>query len=137
MLRRNRQRSGATVVECAFVFPLFFLLLIGLIVGTLGVFRYQEVASLTREAARWASVRGHQYSQATKNPAATAKDVYDNVIKARAKLIDPAEIDYSVTWDPNNRQGSKVTVTISYNWVPEAFLGGVNLTSTSTMLMSY
>jgi hypothetical protein len=30
-----------------------------------------------------------------------------------------------------------VTVTLTYNWVPEAFAGGVTLSSTSVMPMSY
>jgi hypothetical protein len=30
-----------------------------------------------------------------------------------------------------------VSVTVSYPWIPEAFLGGVALTSTSVMPMSY
>ena len=30
-----------------------------------------------------------------------------------------------------------VTVTLTYRWVPEAFLGGVTLSSTSVMPMSY
>jgi hypothetical protein len=30
-----------------------------------------------------------------------------------------------------------VTVTLTYTWVPEAFLGGVTLSSTSVMPMSY
>jgi hypothetical protein len=29
-----------------------------------------------------------------------------------------------------------VTVTVSYNWIPEAFLGGITLTSTSTVPMT-
>jgi Flp pilus assembly protein TadG len=137
MLRREKNRSGATVVECAFIYPLFFLIVVGLVVGCLGVFRYQELASLSREAARWASVRGHQYQNATGETAATAKDVYDNVIKPKAKLVDATDLTYSVTWDPDNRQGSKVTVTVTYHWVPEAVFGGIDLTSTSTMIMSY
>lgn len=134
---RNTRRPATTVVECALVFPLFFLLLIGLMVGSLGVFRYQELASLARESARWASVRGYQYEQSTKNPAATPKDVYDNVVRTKAKLVHADDVKYSVTWSPDNRQGSLVTVTLTYTWIPEAFLGGITLSSTSTLYMSY
>lgn len=137
MLLRKNRRPATTVVECALVFPVFFLLLIGLMVGSLGVFRYQELAALARESARWASVRGYQYEQTTKNPAATPEDIYDNVIKPKAKLVHADDIQYAVTWSPDNRQGSLVTVTLTYEWIPEAYFGGVKLTSTSTLYMSY
>jgi Flp pilus assembly protein TadG len=137
-MRRNpHRRRGTHVVECAVVFPLVFLLLLGLIVGGLGVFRYQEVASLAREGARYASVRGYQYQQTTSRPAATATDVYDNAILPRAVILNPSDLNYSVTWNPDNRQGSTVTVQVSYQWVPEAYLGGITLSSTSTMPISY
>jgi hypothetical protein len=30
-----------------------------------------------------------------------------------------------------------VTVTVTYLWIPEAFLGGITISSTSVMPMSY
>jgi hypothetical protein len=53
-------RQAATVVECAIIYPVLFLFLIGLAVGGAGIFRYQEVSSLAREAARYASTHGAQ-----------------------------------------------------------------------------
>ena len=137
MIRRNNPRKGATVVECAIVFPLLFLLLIGIFVGGLGVFRYQEVAALAREASRWASVHGAAYEFYTGNKAATASEVYEKAIRPKLVALDSKKLTYKVTWDPDNRQGSKVTVQVNYQWVPEAFLGSINLSSTSTTLMSY
>ena len=67
----RQRRSATTIVECALVFPALMIFLFGLIIGGLGVFRYQEVASLAREGARYASVRGTDYSSATGKPAAT------------------------------------------------------------------
>jgi Flp pilus assembly protein TadG len=137
MYSRKQQRRAATVMEWAVVGPIFFLLLIGLIVGALGVFRYQQMASLAREGARFASVRGAKYAQVTGQPAATASDVYNQVILPGATALDPDQLGYDVTWSPDNRQGSQVTVKVTYHWIPEAFLGGVDLTSTSTMTVSY
>lgn len=137
MLRNQPRRRGTHVVECAVVFPVLFLLLLGLLVGGLGVFRYQEVASLAREGARYASVRGSKYQQVTGKPAATAPDVYNNAISPRAVILDPANLSYNVTWNPDNKQGSTVTVQVTYLWVPEAYLGGITLSSTSTMPVSY
>jgi hypothetical protein len=47
---------------------------------------------------------------------------------------------YHVTTDPSGNQTkvrNTVTVKVSYQWTPEAFLGTKTLTSTSTMPMSY
>ena len=38
---------------------------------------------------------------------------------------------------PDNWPGSKVTITVTYQWMPELFLiGPINLTSTSTMAIT-
>ena len=137
MLHSHRRRRGTHVLECAVVFPVIFLLLFGLIIGALGVFRYQEVASLAREGARYASVRGQRYQMMTGRPAATAADVFNNAIAPRAVILTPSQLSSSVTWNPDNRQGSTVTVTVTYQWVPEAYLGGLTLSSTSTTPISY
>lgn len=58
---QKRRRKAATVVECAAVYPLTFFILLGLVIGAMGVFRYQEMAGLAREACRYGSVHGAQY----------------------------------------------------------------------------
>ena len=78
LLRRQSARRGAAAVEFAVISPVVFFFLIALVVGAFGVFRYQMVSSLAREAARYASVRGYKYSQVTGQPAATPTDVYTN-----------------------------------------------------------
>lgn len=131
------RRSGVATVELALVAPMLILLVFGLIIGGLGVFRYQETASLAREATRWASVRGATYQSATGKPAATAIDVYNNAILPNAVALDMSKLDFTVTWSPDNKQQSLVTVRITYHWIPEALLGGMDLTSTSTARISY
>ncbi len=54
-------RNGATAVEFALVGGLVFFLIFGLFVGAMGIFRYQEVAHLAREGARYAATHGGQY----------------------------------------------------------------------------
>jgi hypothetical protein len=65
--------------------------------------------------------------------------------------FDTTQINYSITYnttnwpyhttlDANNNVvpiQNTVTVTLTYQWVPEAFLGGVTLSATSVMPMSY
>lgn len=137
MLRPSRPRRGTTAVECAVIFPITFLLLLGLIVGALGVFRYQEVAALAREAARWAIVRGVQYETVTGRVAPSPADIYNTVILPKAVGLDPSRLAYNITWSPDKRPGSTITVQLTYRWLPEVFLGGMDLRSTSTMIMSY
>ena len=151
MRRAPLRRSGATVVECAFVYPILFLLVLGLLVGAAGIFRYSQLASLTREAARFASVHGGQYAQEQNVTAPAPSDIYNNVIVPMAVGFDTSQMTYSITYntsnwpyhttlDANNNVvpiQNTVTVTLTYQWVPEAFLGGVTMSSTSVMPMSY
>jgi Flp pilus assembly protein TadG len=150
MRLRSGRRSGTTVVECAVIYPVVFLFIIGLIVAALGIFRYQELASVARRAARYASVHGTQYATDTGNPAATGQTIYDNAIKNYAVAFDLSKLNYAVSWNASNQPyqttnvnnypvatRNTVTVTLTYQWVPEAFFGGITLHSTSVMPMSY
>src|SRR5262245_17366623 len=139
-------RRGATAVECAIVLPIAFFLMLMLVVGGVGVFRYQEVATLAREGARYASTHGHQHRKDRGLPVGTAaewkQDVYDNAIAPRMVALEANRLSHSVTWPdvvnqpgkPDNWPGSKVDVTVTYQWFPEwGLLGPINLTSTSSM----
>jgi Flp pilus assembly protein TadG len=149
MTRHPAARRGATLVESAFVLSVLFFLLLAVVVGGYGVLRYQQLAMLAREGARYAAVHGGQYAQETGNPAATADDVYKNAILPYAVNLDPAYLSYAVSWDTDNMPyhmtddyekpvANTVTVTVRYTWVPELYLvGPITLTSTSTMTMSY
>jgi Flp pilus assembly protein TadG len=145
----RRRRGGTTTVEFAIICPIVFFLIFTIVIGGLGVFRYQQTAALAREGARWASVHGGQYAEETGQPAATPSDVYTRVIAPGAIGLDPAQLTYVVTWnrnnmplrvddDPQHPVGNTVTVTVSYRWIPELYLAGpFTLTSTSTAQMLY
>jgi len=143
-------RRAATMVEFAIVASTTFVILLALLVGGIGIFRYQQVARLARDASRWASVHGTQYAKDTNNTAATAQDVYDQVIAPNATTLDLSQLTYSVTWDTSNspyhtatvngqpvKVANTVTVAITYQWIPEALLGGFTLTSSSVSVMYY
>jgi Flp pilus assembly protein TadG len=151
MLRNihSRHRRGTTAVEFAIVCPILFFLLFATIVGSLGVFRYQQVAAVAREGARWACVHGGQYEQDTRKPAATPEDIFNKVILPAATMLRPEHLSCSVTWDQSNLPlqvaedveepfGNTVTVTVTYQWFPEMLLiGPYTLTSSSTSQMIY
>jgi hypothetical protein len=61
--RHSRRRRGAAALEFAVVAPLALFLVFAQIVGSLGVSRYQEVAHLAREGARYASTHGGMYQR--------------------------------------------------------------------------
>jgi Flp pilus assembly protein TadG len=164
MIVHARRRSGATLVECAFIYPIAFLLLLGLVVGGLGIFRYQEVAHLAREGARYASTHGGKYQeegmpQQTGVSAISSSSDLSTYLATQTTLLDPSKLQVSVSWSaagsitPANYPSyadststvpgqsiiqNYVTVTVTYQWLPEVFLvGPITLTSTSQMAMSY
>jgi Flp pilus assembly protein TadG len=149
---RRHRRRGAVMVESAIVLPILFMFTIGLIVIGLGVFRYQQVAALAREGARYASVHGTQYARESNNSAATPSDVYNNAILPQAVGLNPGNLSYSVTWDANNSPTganassnppgaplvNTVSVSVTYSWMPEMYIAGpINLSSTAVMPVSY
>jgi hypothetical protein len=131
-----------------------FLIVLGLIVGGLVVFRYQEMSWLAREGARYAIVRGSEYEMEMKargyttTKAVTADDIRD-YIRGKAQILDPNNLVVTTTWkdynsaytvtsDTGQAEVSTITVTVNYPWVPEVFLiGPIDLTSTCTIPMSY
>jgi len=136
-------------------------LTLGLGIVGLGVFRYQQVAALEREGARYAAVHGGQW--ATDNHSGTLTtptDICNNAIFPHASGLstgtDPstsqlATSDVTVTWADSGQMPSYtvtvsgttttytniVTVTVNYRWAPAAYLPAMTLTSTAKMPISY
>ena len=122
------------------------MLFFALAVGSTGVFRYQEVATVAREAARYASTHGYQYRKDAGQTMGTAddwrKDIYDKAVKPKLVGLDSTKVTVTVTWPdvinqtgkPDNWPGSKVDVTVSYQWLQLIlFAGPYTLESTSSM----
>jgi hypothetical protein len=147
MIRRNpNRRPAASTVEVAVILPVTLFMLFGFVVGGMGVFRYQEVAFLAREGARYASTHGAQFRADSGLPPGTSSDWTDDIrangIDPVRVAVDPSRLTVNVSWPPvvnqpdhpDNWPGSKVTVTVSYQWIPEMWLvGPFNLTSTSEL----
>jgi Flp pilus assembly protein TadG len=128
------QRRGMSVVECAAIFPVTILLMIGTIIMALGIFRYQQVQSLAREGARYASVHGPSYATATGNAEATASSVQTYVQGLAVDLsgLSCTSVSYSATSLP-----CTVSVTLSYTWNPGNLFSSMTWTVTSTMAVTY
>ncbi len=144
-----KRRDGFAATEAVVVLPVLFFLILATVVGGYGVFRYQQIAMLAREGARYASVHGGQYQLDTGNPAATSQDIYNNAVLPYATALDPTQLSCQVVWNSSNMPsdasqnyeqptGNTVSVTVTYNWFPELYLvGPIALKSTSTLPMSY
>jgi Flp pilus assembly protein TadG len=156
-----RHRRAAQTVEMAIICPVAVFIVFALIVGGMGVSRYQEVSHLAREGARYASTHGGLYQQEgipqrTGVPAiATVNDPnLAAYVKSNAVLLDPNQMTVAVDWtepaiySPRNMPvyvdsngnviQNYVQVTVTYQWLPEMYLTGpITLTCTCQMPMSY
>jgi Flp pilus assembly protein TadG len=144
---RRQTRRGTTLVEFSIVSSVTILILIGLLVFSLCIFSYQQVARVARDAARWASVHGTGYAQMTGNAAATATAVYTNAIVPNATGLNLSNLTYTVTWPNGNSPyhtttvsgatvnvANTVTVTINYTCISiPHFPLAVSSTSTSVI----
>jgi len=106
--RLARDTAGATAVEFAFIVPILLALTFGAIDGGRAMLTFNSVEKLAKEGARFASVRGSEYSSP-----ATQADVRDYV-KGRATGLDRAKVNVNVTWNPDNDPGSVVAVRVTY-----------------------
>jgi Flp pilus assembly protein TadG len=160
LVRTSTRRRGATLVELAVVQPIFFLLLFGILTGGILIFNYQQVAWLSRETSRRASVRGSQYAKETGNLSPTKADLLQTVVLPLAYTMDPKQVTLDVfvvdgntgvppDWDSSPKtpydiqsDGSKVAntvrVRVTYQWNPlYPFTSPITLQAISEVPMSF
>jgi Flp pilus assembly protein TadG len=125
------RRRGVVLAEMAIVLPAMLLLILGTIVVGLGVFRYHQIAYLAREGARWASTHGPTYCMDQKASTPTAQDVLTQAVVPHMAGLSSADLTPSLTWNTGLTL-PMATFTLSYRWVPEAFLPAETFTNTST-----
>lgn len=121
-----------SVLELAIVFPLIVFLFMGIFVSGLGVFRYQQIALLAREGARWASVHGPTYQSENSASAPTSLSVYNAAVAPMLAGITLPAADCTLTMT-----ATTASVTITYQWTPEALFSPVTFSNTSTMPITY
>ena len=130
LLALLRRDAGTTIVEFALTATIFFAIIFGIMEFGIGVWRYNLVADLSQEGARWASVRGKNVT-----PATSAADVQAYVesralgIPVTVTASNPSALD----------SGDTVSVQVSTTFTPLTTLiphSALTLTSTSQMIMS-
>jgi Flp pilus assembly protein TadG len=154
------RRRGAVAVEAAVVYPVFVFVFLALVLGGVGVFRYQQVACQAREAARYASVRGGNWELETNQNSPTKQQILQQAVLPLTAGMDPTKISITVQWIDQSTgtavdwdsagkdvrsptaSGTYITntvrVTITYQWSPGLLeLAPANLTSTCEIPMSF
>lgn len=106
-------QKGAAMVEFAIASSVFFLLVFGAIAFGRGIFQYNIVANAAKAAVRWTVVRGSSSGQT----AATADDVHNFIL---TQMGGYSELD-TVTWSPDTKLGSTVTVVVRSSYTTPAF----------------
>ncbi len=132
--RRPRRRRGAVMLESAIIYTVTLLLILGTIVMGLGVFRFQQVASLAREASRWASVHGATYQSENSASLPTDAQVTAAVV-SKAVIMNTSSLTFDL--DQTQMANGVASVTATYNWTPEAFFGSITMKSKSVMPVTY
>jgi len=101
---RKLERRGTNLVEFALIGNVVFLLILGMIVGGMGIFRYQEMAHLARLTARYAASHGGQYAQENSQaiqagtlPNVNKAYLLNNVVQANAVSLDPRLLQVQVS----------------------------------------
>jgi Flp pilus assembly protein TadG len=153
------RRRGATVVEAAVIYSLWFVLLFAILQGGIMILNYQEVAWLGREASRRASVQGSQYATETGNASPTQSQLLQNVVLPSAVALDPTKLTVAVflvdgntgavtSWDSSTKAightlsdgstvANRVRVTVTYTGASAILLGTLTLQSTTEVPMLY
>jgi Flp pilus assembly protein TadG len=128
----RKPRRGTVLLESGLIYSSFMMLILGTISIGLGIFRYQEMAWLAREGARWAAVHGPTYQSEQSQPAPTSATVMSNVITPKMLILTASDLTCNLTMT-----NGTATVTLTYSWVPEVYLSTITLTSTSVVPILY
>jgi Flp pilus assembly protein TadG len=142
------------MVEAAAVIPVLLILTIGTCIVGMGIYYYQQVATLAREAARYASVHGSGYALDEHGGVnVTESTMYTNAILPMAAGLNTNNLTYQIKWgtkvsgnwkwtnwgsasdpaptspNPNSNPAGQplynaVEVTVTYQWMPQLYLAG-------------
>jgi Flp pilus assembly protein TadG len=152
------RRPGTAAVETAVVLSVLLLLVCGVIVGGIGVFRAQQVTLLACEGARYASVRGGDYQNDTGGSSPTQQQIINQAVSPMAVCMNPSDVSVTVEWINNATNtalawdaapkdvrsvtatgqyiSNTVRVTVTYQWAPGFFWNTMTLQAVCELPMS-
>lgn len=151
-----RNDCGATLVELSLSFAVLLSTVFGIIYFCFALYSYNYVNEVSREASRWAIVRGSQ--SCTNNANLSFCDATAAQISTYVKGLggaDPNQLTVTTLWcaastttpgtwaacsaSTPNTPGNQVQVQVQYNFpldVPFWHSSALTVTSTSTMVIS-
>jgi len=120
--RKVLRRRATTTLEAAVIVPVMFLLLLAIMVGAMGVFKYHAVNHAARETARFAAVHAAQYAK--KNAAAIAAGTLPtvdanylvNYAKSQGFTLDPDKMDVKVQMMVVSPGATSPDTVITVDW---------------------
>jgi len=124
-------RRGGAAIEFAFIIPIAILLTFSAVELARAVSVQASISQAAKETVRFASVRG-----SASGTAATEAQLETMAVQL-AELADPST-SAAVSWTPDNRPGSTVTVDIQTTFTPVALPfgpSGYTFTSTASMMI--
>ncbi|OWK44530.1 TadE/TadG family type IV pilus assembly protein [Fimbriiglobus ruber] len=155
----QNRRSGAVAVETAVVLSVVCMLIFGFLIGGIGVFRYQQVACLAQEGARWASVRGGDYQKEMNLTPPTKQQIVTQAVMPLAAGMNSAGLTVDVVWvdqgsgiawdwDLATKDVRSITssgvyvsntvrVTVTYQWAPGILTDTITVQNVCEIPMSY
>ena len=127
-------RRGTALVEFSFVALLLFMVLFGMFEIDRMVLVSTALADSTRAGVRYAIVHGSDNAVTTDQVKTVNKNYASTGILNTANLNFP-----TLTYTPNNQPGSKVDITVTYQYDPftSYFPLSVTLSSTSQGIITY
>ena len=119
---RIEKRRAASVIEAVVVLPITLALVLGILIGGIGIARYQQVAYVARETARFASVHGGRYAK--QNAAAIAAGTLPSVdaaylvnfAKTKTGGLDTSSLKVAVSMTVVQPAATSATATETVDW---------------------
>jgi Flp pilus assembly protein TadG len=131
-----RDQRGSTLIECALGSVLFFMTLFGILEFGQAVWRYNMVANLAQEGARWATVRGSGASGGM-TPASAAQ--VQTFVQSRAVGLNVTAPTPPTSNPSTLNAGDQVVVKVQTTFTPLTTLiphSTITLSATSKMIMA-
>jgi Flp pilus assembly protein TadG len=124
-------RPGQAMAEFALVLTPCLALFFGIINFALALYCYDFVCYSAQQAARYATVHG-----STAPTVVSSTDVQNYVNNLVAGVLNTSSMTVTTAWSPDNKPGSVVTVTVSYNYPPlTSIVSSVTIPLTRTAAM--
>lgn len=125
----RRWLRGQTAAEFAFAGLPLLILIFAIISLGMALYSYSFVCSAARDATRYAIVHGAS--------SLTPVDQSDirNFVRNEARGIQTNQLSVATSWTPDNKPGSVVQVSVTYNFRPFFPIAGVTLPLTSSAQM--